>query len=582
MRMSFFIYSLAFVVALLNITACSDNLEEIANERDEISGDAVWHSPEIWSRAQSQRYFLRDHAVGYSYNAVSGDSYSLDDVRCQVVNRAELDRLTDVSKYFLYSTNVEQTATLEGNVYNSFTQYVQNSNLKADGEAGITLIAGGEAKYECSIFEDGITDCYIVDAQNKISSGSYRIQTDAIMELAKANPTVLTASFRDAVRQVAVASDKNYLACVDSFINTYGTHVVTYAEVGGSLNVLVQLDVKRYKTVENTEATLTADVLKGMFKASMSGSGSSDSYKKLEDAKCHVKILGGNVELLDELTNMNYYRTNQVDASVLNKWQESVVFDPNDYEKSTASVIRMDFTPIYKFVNDPTAKKRIRSVVKGATQDLIDLLGNRNFVNVSFPYTPQTIYYILGSQTKKSCKSPDVTNLVYAGRHVATICSEQVKAIDSSQKVRVVYPIYEGRIQLNNGLCAHKGRVYNVAWKDDECIVTDKGEVNNETMVYITAGIPSFTAYDNITYSKAHLVPDLEIEYPFLVDGTYNTKSTPYFVKKDKGCFYLPETKNKSSITSIPNWAYDKASKMMKRNDDYVYIYNPNELKYND
>ena len=102
MRMSFFIYSLAFVVALLNITACSDNLEEIANERDEISGDAVWHSPEIWSRAQSQRYFLRDHAVGYSYNAVSGDSYSLDDVRCQVVNRAELDRLTDVSKYFLY------------------------------------------------------------------------------------------------------------------------------------------------------------------------------------------------------------------------------------------------------------------------------------------------------------------------------------------------------------------------------------------------------------------------------------------------------------------------------------------------
>ena len=582
MRKPFFIFCLAAVIALLHMTACSDNLEEIANMREDASGDAVWYSPEVWTRAQSQRYFLRDHAVGYSYNAVSGQSYSLDDVRCQVVNRAELDRLVDVSKYYLYSTNVEQKATMEGSVYHSFTQYVQNSNLKADGEAGITLIAGGEAKYECSIFEDGTTDCYIVDAQSKISSGSYRIQWDAIMELAKTHPSVLTASFRDAVRQVAEASEKNYLSCVDSFIHTYGTHVVTYAEMGGSLDVLVQLDAKRYKTVENTEMALSADVLEGMFAASMSGSGSSGEYSYLEDAKCYVKVLGGDVGLLDELTNMNYYRVNEVDASVLSQWQESVVFNPDDYEKSTASVIGMDFTPIYRFVSDPTAKKRIRSAVQGSTQDLIDLLGNRNFVNVSFPYHPLEISYMLGNKTKKSCTSPDVTDLIYAGRHVATVCTERIASIDSSQDVHVVYPIYEGRIQLYNGVCAHDGRIYQVAWNGDDCTVTDKGEAGNSENVYVTAGVPSFTKYDNIIYSQAHPVPGLEIDMPFHVDGSYNTGSTAYFVKKEKGNFYLPATQGKSSITGIPNWTYDKVSKMMKRNDDYVYLYNPNELKYND
>lgn len=582
MKSLFYIYRLVGTIMLLNMIACSDDFEEIADMCDSTSGNAVWHSPEVWTRAQSQHYFLRDHAVGYSYNAATGESYSLDDIRCQVVNRAELDRLADVSKYFLYTTDPKQEVTMDGNVYHSFTEYVQNSNLKADAEGAITLVAGGKAKYECSIFEDGTTDSYIVDVQSKISSGSYRIHPDAIMDLAKTHPTVLTASFRDAVRQVAEASDNNFMACVDSFIHTYGTHVVTYAEVGGSLKVLVQLDAKRYKTVENTEAALKADVLNGMFKASWEGGGSSEGYKYLEDAKCHVKVLGGNMRYLDELTNMNNYRVNKVDLSALTKWQSSVVFNSDDFNKDSTSVIYMDFTPIYQFVNNPTAKKRIRGIINGSTQDLIDLLGNRNFVNVSFPYNPKTIKYVIGNKNVKSCTSPDVVNLVYAGRHVATICTESVEDIDPLQDVRVVYPIYEGRIQLYNGLCQHNGRVYKVAWDGDSCIVTDKGEAGNDETVYVTAGVPSFTAYNNITYSPAHSLPGLEIDKPFNVDGTFNSSATTYFVQKAKGYFFLLATHGKDPITSIPNWSYDKTLKIMKRNDDYVYIYNPNELKYYD
>lgn len=576
----YYIYYLTAAVMLSNMIACSDDFEKIADMRDDTSGNAVWHSPEVWTRAQSQRYFLRDHAVGYSYNATTGGSYSLDDIRCQVVNRAELDRLADISQFYLYTANTEQKVTMEGNVHHSFTQYVQNSNLKADAEGSITLVAGGNARYECSIFEDGTTDCYIVDAQSKILSGSYRIYPDAIIELAKTHPTVLTASFRDAVRQVAEASEKNFLACVDSFIHTYGTHVVTYAEVGGSLRVLVQLDAKRYKTVENTEAALSADVLNGMFKASWEGGSSTEGYKYLEDSKCYIKVLGGNVRYLDELTNMNNYRVNKVNPSALTQWQSSVVFNPDDFEKDATSVIRMDFTPIHKFVNDPTAKKRIRSIINDSMQDLIDLLGNRNFINVSFPYNPENIKYVIGKTSEKSCASPDVVNLVYAGRHVATICTERVETIDPLQHVRVVYPIYEGRIQLYNGLCRHNGRVYNVAWKGDDCIVTDKGEANNNKTIYVTAGVPSFTAYNNITYSPAHPVPYLETDKPFNVDGSYNTGATTYFVKKEKRNFFLPATRDKVPITSIPGWSYDNTLKTMKRNDDYVYIYNPNELKY--
>jgi hypothetical protein len=567
-------------VMMCVMTACSDYVEEMVDVDTATSRDAVWRNPEVLTRAQTVQYFQREHAVGYSYNAMTGEAYSLDDIRCQVVNRAELDRLAESAPYILYTANVEQTTTMTGNVYHSFTQYVHNSNLRSDAEGGIVLIAGGAARTECSIFEDGTTDCYIVDAQSKISSGNYRIYPEAGMEMAKTHPSVLTASFQDAVRQVAAAPEKNIVACVDSFIQTYGTHVVTYAEVGGALDVLVQFDAKRYKTIENTETALSADVLAGLFKGSWEGSGSKEGYEYLEDATCRIQVLGGNVRYLDALPNMNRYRVDGVDPAARAKWQSSVVFSPDDFEQDSTTVIHMDFTPIYQFVSDPVARKRLKGYTQGAVQDLIDLLGNRNFVNVSFPYNFQTVQYVVGNKETASCTKPDVVNLVYAGRHVATVCRERVDAIDPTQDVGVVYPIYEGRIQLFNGLCQHKGRVYQVAWKGDACIVTDQGEGSNAETIYITAGVPSFTAYTNITYAPARPVPGLEIDKSFHVDGTFNFQSPRYFVKKVKGKFILPATLGNTSITGLPNWVYDASTKMMTRNENYVYIYNPNELKY--
>ena len=78
------------------------------------------------------------------------------------------------------------------------------------------------------------------------------------------------------------------------------------------------------------------------------------------------------------------------------------------------------------------------------------------------------------------------------------------------------------------------------------------------------------------------MLPYIETDTPFKVDGSYNSAAIQYFTKKDKGYFYLPETKGNRSITGIPNWAYDENAGIMRRLDKYVYVYNPNELKYND
>ena len=581
MKIPFLSYIL-FLLALSGLAACGDDfLSEdggaVAQEKS-----VFWRSPEVLTRAQSRSYFVRDHAVGYSYEAVSGHASSLEDVRCQVVNRAELDRLADEEGYEPYQTSLGTKVYTEEMVYNSFTDYVQNTNLHTDVEGRILLIAGGDAKYNCSIFEDGTVETRIVDVKKRVSLGRYALQTATIMEMAEKHPTVLTASFREAVRQVAECPGENFVACADSFLSTYGTHVVTYAEFGGSLDILAQVEKKKYYTVYNTESQLSADVLAGLFKEAGESEGSDKKYEYLENAKCNITVRGGDVSTLDALNNMNYYGVHASNAEAQSKWLASVTFDPSDPLKTTAAVVNMSFVPIYEFVNNETAKARIKAVMEGSTETFINTLGNRNFVNVRIPYEPRDLTCKLGKSITYRCEKPEVTDFVYAGRHVATICTERIKEIDPDTTVRVVYPIYEGRMQQADGLCLHNGRSYSVKWTNDhECTVTDNGLASCDGFVYILAGVPSFTAYSNITYDTAHALPALEIDTPFNVDGTFNSQCTPYAVTKERGCFFL---KNCSgiNITSIPNWEYDSDTKRMKRRDEYIYIYNPNELDYND
>ncbi len=567
---------------MLGFSACSDDIALEGDSTDNPNACSYWHSPEVLTRAQTKSSFLRDHAVGYSYEAISGRANNIDDVRCQVVNRSELDRVASETGLSLYIADLETDIYTKGMVYNSFTQYVQNSNVHASAEGQVLVLANGDVKRNCSIFEDGTIETRMVEVTKCISLGEFALQYGDLVELSKQYPTILTSSFRDAVRQVAEAPKEYFVACVDSFLATYGTHVVTQAEFGGSVDILAQIEKKKYNTVYGDEKQLSVDVLEALFKKKSDSSESDKKYTYLENAKCNITVRGGDVSKLDALNNMNYYGVNASDSADLSDWTNSVTFYPNNAAQSTASVISMEYVPIYEFVTDETARKRIEAVIDGSTEMMINTFGHRNFVNVKIPYASQDLTFRVGNQATYNCASPDVTNFIYAGRPVATICNERIKELDPNFDVRVVYPIYEGRMQQTDGVCLFGNHEYHIKWMDnDQCEVTDNGPVSSDGNVYILAGVPSFTPYKNINYYTAHALPSVEVDTPFDVNGSYNPSCNVYFVEKKRNNFYLKDC-NEKNITSIPNWSYDAAQKRMRRSDDYIYIYNPNELDYND
>ena len=104
------------------------------------------------SRASSsavRRSFFRHHGIGYSYNAVGGEFCNIADVRCQLLNRAVLDRVEREEIDQLLFVDYKNEMRVENETYTSVVDYVQNTNFSADVEGQIVIFSGS-ASMTCS------------------------------------------------------------------------------------------------------------------------------------------------------------------------------------------------------------------------------------------------------------------------------------------------------------------------------------------------------------------------------------------------------------------------------------------------
>lgn len=552
---------------------------------------------DVYTRGNSSAAsFIHSHGVGYSYNARTGKLASIDDIKCQIVNRAMLDKYEDdaLEELLIVNPNISKW-TGENRVAHSFVEYIQNSNFSADASGNILVLGSGEYQSKAYIFEDGTEDKYYLSSKHSIPRAEYTLNSFAVKDLAKMHPEVLTSSFRAAVERIKKAKD--WQIAVDSFVNIYGTHLITKATLGAKVNVDVQIETQKARTLEQQNATLDVDVLSGLYNYKSSSAMEQVAYNVLQESRCDVEVIGGNITILDDLLSLNLYQTDAVDASLFEKWQQSITFDMNNLDKSNVELIDMDVVPIYEFIADDDVAHKVMARITGDVQALIAILGNRNFINVKFPAKIADKMGIKygGSSTATTISNPDVVNVIHSGRPVATICREYVPEISKTEKVTVVYPIYEGRVKLTNGVACYNNHAYSVCWDFESFSVNDMGVVSDASTVYITAGVPSFAAYGNIAYESCYTMPYVEMNQPFDVKGNFVSSCKKMLVEKHFGNFYLKDDRN--SYDAIPNWTYTKnlpagnqkypdfinssyANRMIRQEPTYIYLYNPKEAAY--
>lgn len=577
MRMTKYLY---FTICLI-LLSCHDDIS-LLEEPAALSTPSVSPLTRAAADTVTLKEFRRGYGVGFSYDGVYGRRCNPQDVRSRVLDLEAIrqyEQLTG-SQGSLFSTRREHTSTYDSKLSLSRSQYVQNSIFHADAKAKL-IIFNGEAQADFSIWEQGDVNDMFLTVSYTVPSLTVNTDvpdvTTAIQD--EGHTELLTPNFREAV---AWLSKHNSTETIDSFLACYGSHVVVSATAGGSINMRIRLSNGKYVTVTDKELLARAAVAR-IVKGEISSGELEKATLQLDKADCSLEILGGDLgKIPNDMLNFTFGEAPQLSGHV-SDWAASISYDPDEIRMCNLEMTDMDLAPIWQFIPDDEVARLVRLRLEGTARDIAAIYGNHNYVNTSFRLTDDITCQM--GDTSVTFHRPPTANVIAAGHYVATVCRETI-ALPSSPKaeVSVVYPVYDGEVNLQCGYCVYQGEAYSVRWQGGTCITQSLGKADSDSDIYITLGVPSATRYANINYIGSNTVVGYEWPESITRDGLTDT-AKPYFLVYKKGVDFLLRNTDGSEqqglLNALPNWTYDAATDRMVRQASYRYYWNANEISYN-
>ncbi len=593
----------ALLVVVLTLTACSD---ELTDELTGASAGQLSEQPFQWTRAQdvaTHATFIRNFGVGYSYNAVKGEFCNWKDIRCQVVDRNYCDFLerTYGGKYYYY----EPTSSV-----NHFSQfrwsqrdYVSQSHMSFREEVDLGFYNGTRQK-EQYVVENGVEESFYYLLREEQLRYDLQLDYSSLLNSYRRGvESLLTSSFRDAVNHLMLA-DPEDIAVVDSFVNVWGTHVIVEAFLGAKLDIELSNYVWRYKDT-GYDHELTAEEFLGECEKKEE-ERQKDGFTWIEHSKLTINAKGGDQSTLTGLLG-DYQFDGKATFSTegIEKWRKSIHYDPNNELASNIEMVDMRVVPIWWFIEyiDEDVADRVHAAIEQDVEMQRKLLGEKNFFSVKFPirYPEATCQVQTQSDEwttltrRDSGDEPQVVNIVSGGRVVATVCKEPVIenthiqndstdiwVTDTTKVLWVAYPVYEGVV---NQLCGvgvdEQKRVFDVQWLNGHRTLKRRKAYNGDDAVatgkyfYINLGQVDTEADNSVSYAPASAMAYYELSGGIQYDGNY--RATPLPVTKE-GADFIIRTDD-PTLTNIVGFTYDADQHIYRRNSNYHYIYNPNEMR---
>lgn len=544
--------------------------------------------------------FLRNFGVGYGYNAVSGRYCNYDDIRCQVLNRRQLERAAVNMQEKLFFADYTTRSFFRDTVAYSDHDYVAIFNLDENSSINC-VVYSQEQTIRQNILEDGLRQnfYYCADETHQVARQWINVaSTKAAMQAGLDPRNLLTASFRDAVRHLG---DTNDPAAVDSFIRVYGTHVVVGAAVGGRLHIDLKNSMKRYSRRLQEEEFKSEDLLVA-FKSRSENRQLSEQYAWVEDASINVTAYGGDQSALSQLVGpQRYDGSRRFDVASLSAWRSSITFVPDDEYASNAEMIDMEVVPIWEFVFDADAAAKLRTRITSDAALARKLLGEKNFASCSFPLRHnearcqvarrngswETVTHRTGNRGDRH-----VVFVVSGGRYVAMQSYEYLSGPGvKGQYFWTVYPVYGTEVKLYCGLAVSEadGSVYRLVMGSDGYVrpqvLTGAEQVGWDATVYLNAGQLSLTAQQGYDYAPATPMLYVEPTHGVNTDGTVDVSYA--IVDKPSGNEFEIEIPADGPQDIVSQWTlvftgYNKYKQLMNtytRPADFAGNYNPREVR---
>jgi len=605
-------------VLTMTVTACSD---ELTDELTGASAGQLSEQPFQWTRSAdvaTHASFIRNFGVGYSYNALKGEFCNWKDIRCQVVDRNYCDHIekTYGAKYYNYVP--ASTVNYFSEFRWSQRDYLANANMSFREEVDLGFYEGTRRKDQY-IVENGVEESFYY--QQREEQLLYDLQLDYNSLLTAASydfSDLLTMSFRDAVNHLMMAEPSD-IAVIDSFVNVWGTHVIVEAFLGAKLDIELSNYVWRYKDVGHEHEITTKEFLDEFEKKE--DERRQDGFTWIEHGKLTINAKGGDQSLLTNLLgDYQYDGKATFSTDGIEKWRKSIHYDPDNELASNIEMVDMRVVPIWWFIEylDEDVADRVHAAIEQDVEMQRKLLGEKNFFSVKFPISYPEATCEVQTQScewptltlRDSGDDPQVVNIISGGRVVATVCKEQLMdsthvhsdstliKTDSLQywvhdtidywvhdtlDIWVAYPVYEGVVNQMCGVGVDdQKRVFDVQWLDGRRTLKRRKAYNGEDAVatgkyfYINLGQVDTDADNSVSYAPASAMAYYELSGGIQYDGNY--RATPLPVTK-RGTDFIIRADD-PTLTNIVGFTYDADQNIYRRNSNYHYIYNPNEMRY--
>lgn len=377
---------------------------------------------------------LKKHRMGYGYNVMkdyaSDNSYSNSPILDydQVVAREEAKNILIITEDRRHYQEIE---TFSGNTLTELSGELTKSMTSG----GTFLGCGKVTTSSSSIFRSKTIDQTCGYIRLKQITSSRTIDLGALAAEATSDDSPLySKEFREAIRNMKSVGDAS------NVINTFGTHLVSSADLGGSISLEVL--ISREQSVEKEHSVTT--VTKKVFGKKASQSSSTyDNYVEQNglDYQASVSFTGGSTDTQNAI-RAYINRKEQVPPSAIISWQNSFQTDPAETSSYNVGMIGCQLTPIYTLVNDPTKRALLEEAYNQYTN-----------TQVTKPEdTPATVDIASAQQTWKDGNHKRVLIGKSDNTDRVLLANEYVPTIRTDKTVTVAYPILNGKAFYYSGV----------------------------------------------------------------------------------------------------------------------------------
>lgn len=501
--------------------------------------------------------FSRTYGVGFSYNAVTGDYCNLYDIKSQVLNLKELRKLEEQTSESLLFIDNKSELSISVETSRSFIEYIQTTFFQGSVSADIILFKGKYRK-ELSVAEQGFRNSMYTKAILRKPVTKAWLDYPSLQALMEEKPDspVLTRSFRNAIKRLEV---NHSIEEVDAFLNKFGTHFINSAQLGGGIDLVYKINYDKFRTLKEEKELTEVDVL-SFFNMKNDSEFSQEDLQILATANCKLSVMGGDASSLNVAVMNPSFANPNIDFEQYTAWVSSLCYDELNPIHNNVEMTDMEVTPIWDLIQNPIVANIVRVRIEGTAQEMVDLFGYFNFINTSFDILQSVVISRLGGKEVRF-DLPTMTNIIARNRYLASVCYEWVPEIDTDEPVYVAYPIYEQQLELTSGLCIHKQKAYQVAWKYGQFEVKEIGPALGTT-VYMNNGLLEVESAEGVNFIPASAVIGYEWPESILTNGTLNPKSQYQRVFKLFGNFFLDKPETYS--LALPNWHFSAVAPQLE------------------